>query len=126
MSETPRQPSEEEIMAMIAQLREAPVRDIILQGLGLMVSGAEAKLGRPDARPIIDVIAAVVDAAGDHLGDVKDQIQAMVTQLKTAQVQMETQAAQQGEGGAQGQAVAETPAPKAEKKETDKLWIPGK
>lgn len=121
MSETPRQPSEQEIMAMIAQLREAPVRDIILQGLGLIVSGAEAKIGRPDARPLIDVIATVVDVAGENLGDVKDQLDAMVNQLKTAQVQAESQLAEGGEATA-----AEAPAPKEEKKETDKLWIPGK
>lgn len=123
MSETPRQPSEQEIMAMIAQLREAPVRDIILQGLGLIVSGAEAKIGRPDARPLIDVVAAVVDTAGEHLGDVKDQLEAMVNQLKTAQVQVESQA---GEGSDGSEAEAPAPAPQAEKKETDKLWIPGK
>lgn len=123
MSETPRQPSEQEIMAMIAQLREAPVRDVILQGLGLIVSGAEAKIGRPDARPLIDVVAAVVETAGEHLGDVKDQLDAMVNQLKTAQVQAESQAA---EGREAAEGPTQAAAPKAEKKETDKLWIPGK
>lgn len=124
MSDQHRQPTEQEIMAMIAQLREAPARDIILQGLGLMVSGAEAKLGRQDARAIIDVIDAVVTSAGDVLGDVQTQIQTMVTELKTAQVQAEAKLAEGGEQPSQTQAT--TPPPEPEKKQTDKLWIPGK
>ncbi|WP_336250291.1 hypothetical protein [Stomatohabitans albus] len=130
MSDQPnRQPSEQEIMAMIAQLREAPVRDIILQGLGLMVSGAEAKLGRQDARIIIDVVAAVVETAGDQLGDVQSQIETMVAELKTAQVQAEAKLAEAGEQGGDDSATSvsspSTP-PAKEKKQTDKLWIPGK
>lgn len=119
----PPQPTQEEIMAMIAQMREMPASNLILQALGLLVSGAEAKLGRPDARQLIDVVAAVVEQAGEHLGDAANELAALVVQLKTAQVQAEAKLAEAGEGG-EGDTPPQDPGP--EKKETDKLWIPGR
>ncbi len=148
MSATPPdQPSQEEIDAYMAQVREAPVQDLVLQAFSVLDTGAQIKLGRQDARVLIDCMDVLVKVAGGVLGEVAEQAAEAVGQLKMAQVQVERQLAAQGEGGEgadpqagapqagapqagapqPGGAPAAAPQPgPADKKQTDKLWIPGR
>ncbi|CAN5767288.1 hypothetical protein BH24ACT15_BH24ACT15_10740 [soil metagenome] len=147
MSDPNGQPTQEEIEAYYAQLREAPSGELLMQAVGMLAASAEAKLGRPDARVLIDSMAAVVQAAGDHLGEAREQLQTAVGQLQTAQVQVEKQMAAQASGeeppsspaedenatppaGASPEAGTQpqpgSPAQPGQQKATDKLWIPGR
>lgn len=137
MSDQEQQPSEEEIEAYYAQLREAPIGELLMQCVGMLAAGAEAKLGRPDARPLIDGMAALVQLGGSAFGESTEQLTQAVAQLQMAQVQVERQmAAQAGGTPADGSAAAAPqagPAAQAPAAPTppqpnpvDKLWIPGR
>ncbi len=146
---TPQQPTEEEIRAYLTQIREADPAAIIVQAYRLLGEGAELKLGRSDARVLIDAMAAVVESTSGRLdGQLTQQMREGVAQLQMAQVQAE---AQQGSGseeqGAEGAAGAGTQPAGAEAagsqgpagpqqaggqqsgsgpSVTDRLWIPGR
>lgn len=136
------QPTQEEIEAYYAQLREAPVEDLLMQCIGMLAAGAEAKLGRPDARTLIDAMAGLVQVGDGQLGEATEQLKAAVAQLQMAQVQVERQMqAQAGgaEGDDEGASAADgqdtppqaSPPPAAQPsaaqpKPTDKLWLPGR
>ncbi|HUG85704.1 MAG TPA: hypothetical protein VMM13_14155, partial [Euzebya sp.] len=110
MSDQTGQPTEEEIEAYYAQLREAPVGDLLMQCIGMLAAGAEAKLGRSDARTLIDSMAAMVQLGGGQLGDAAEQLKGAVAQLQTAQVQMERQMTGQGQAEGQDASSAQTQA----------------
>ena len=145
MSDPTGQPTEEEIEAYYAQLREAPLHELLIQAIGMLAGGAEAKLGRPDARVLIDAMGALVQIGGGQLGEAEGQLQSAVAQLQMAQVQVEKQATGAGETGQAAEApegpppAAPPPGPQAaappsaaaprtaeDPKQTDKLWIPGR
>ncbi|MDP8961580.1 MAG: hypothetical protein M3N32_08205 [Actinomycetota bacterium] len=87
-------PSEDEVRAYLAQLRQAGVADIVAQAFSLLASGAEVKLGRRDARLLIDLAAAVADVGGPHLEErLRQQMQQALNQLRVGQVDAESQLA---------------------------------
>ncbi len=141
------QPTQEEIEAYYAQMREAPIGEILMQCIGLLAGAAEAKLGRSDARTAIDAMAAVVQIGEGHLGEVSAQLKDAVGQLQMAQVQVEKQiAAEQGGAPAEDASNEQAPstqpsadqpqqpsAPQAPQQQapqqapqTSKLWTPGR
>jgi hypothetical protein len=137
-NESPEQLSEEELRAYFAQLREAPVADMLSQVYTILGSWAEAKLGRQDARPLIDAMSALVQTTGSGLPeDLADRMRKGIGQLQLAQVQAEQQLA------AERQATAAQPASQPpddrptqqppssgvdqdDQRLTDRLWIPGR
>lgn len=137
------QPTQEEIEAYYAQLREAPMGEVLMQCIGMLAGAAEAKLGRSDARAAIDGMAALTQIGQPHLGDTAEQLQGAVAQLQMAQVQLERQMAAQGAGQGEGQE-GDQPRPQQpqpqqpqrpsqpqapqqpQQKATDRLWIPGR
>jgi murein L,D-transpeptidase YcbB/YkuD len=134
------QPSEEEVRAYLAQLRQANVGEIIAQAFSMLASGAEVKLGRRDARLLIDTTAAVVGAAKDALDErIVEQMNNAVNQLRLAQVDAEKQLQkmrdegqipdedEQGDLGTTGAApTGGDDAPRSEKPQTSKLRTPGR
>ena len=146
MSDHMGEPTQEEIEAYYAQLREAPVGDLLMQCIGMLAAGAEAKLGRMDARTLIDGMGALVQIGAPHLGEATDQLEAAVAQLQMGQVHVERQIAEQQGGAAPvapaadaaqpptapaappqpGQAPAPQPSQPAQPSAADKLWIPGR
>ena len=54
------QPSQEELEAYFNELRQAPVHDLLLQAFSVLGTGAEVKLGLPDARVLIDSMEALL------------------------------------------------------------------
>lgn len=141
MTGTAGQPTEAELQAMLEQMREADPAEIIAQAFQILAMGAEVKLGRSDARVLIDTIAAVTESSR---GRVEDQLSTgmanAVRQLQMAQVQAERQAGQQadeatgdqaGRTGATGgeRPSAQTPPdPQGgqDPRMTNRLWIPGR
>lgn len=95
------QPSEEDVQAYVDQLRDAQPADIIAQAYTMLGTGAEVKLGRADARVLIDVMDAITSAAEQKLpGDLAERMRNGVVQLQTAQVQAERDS--EGQGSPQG------------------------
>lgn len=95
-----REPTEEEVRAYLAQLRQADPAEIVAQAFSMLASGAEVKLGRRDARLLIDLAGAVAEQASGRLDEqLTGQMDQAVTQLRTAQVDAEGQLAQLREEG---------------------------
>ena len=136
----PGQPSQEEIQAYLQQLRDAEPRDLIAQAYTMLGTAAEVKLGRPDARVVIDAMGALSQVAEQHLdGDLVERMRNGVVQLQTAQVQAEREQSGEAEQQPTPQAPgAGQPQPSAGERAdggtgggeqgsmTDRLWIPGR
>ena len=139
------QPSPEEMRAYLAQLREADAAGLVAEAFNLLATGAQVKLGRPDARVLIDALAAMVDASGSAMApQLTEQMRQGVAQLQLAQVEAEGEmaAAEQADGAAGPETGADPggdpadaaappspggPAgPGANQRMTDRLWIPGR
>jgi hypothetical protein len=132
---SPEQLSEEELRAYLAQLREAPVVDMLGQAYTMLGSWAEAKLGRRDARPLIDAMSGLVQGAGPGLPeDLAKRMRDGIAQLQMAQVQAEQQLAAQQARTAGQESAADQKAPQSSssgagqstQRLTDRLWIPGR
>ena len=86
------QPSEEQIRAYLAQLRQAAPDELVAQAFSVLASGAEVKLGREDARLLIDAAAALAESVGDRVDDdLSQQMTTALNQLRVAQVDAEKQ-----------------------------------
>ena len=81
------QPTEEELRAYLEQLREADPAGLVAESYNLLAAGAQVKLGRPDARMLIDAMAALVQVTGQRLPpELANQMAQGVQQLQLAQV----------------------------------------
>ncbi len=129
------QPSQEEMQAYIEQLRAADPSEIIAQAFTMLGTGAELKLGRPDARVLIDAVAALVDTVGDRVSDeLRSGMESGLAQLQQAQVQAEQQAGEAASDAAPSEPAAEAPpaspppsqSPGQGGKSSDRLWVPGR
>lgn len=138
------QPTQEEMEAYLAQLRDAEPAELVAQAYTMLGTGAEVKLGRSDARVLIDAMAALTEAvAGGVAEDLTTRMRNGVVQLQTAQVQAEREAGGEAAapaapesppaatpGGSPPAGAAEpsgqSPGQSQGEKPTDRLWIPGR
>ena len=135
------QPTPEEMQRYLEQMRESDPAGLIAEAFNLLATGAQVKLGRPDARALIDGIAGMVQGAEAALQpELAEQMKAGVAQLQMAQVQAEREAAAAASpaaadpSGAAAGAPADTAAPPttsspgqgADQRMTDRLWVPGR
>jgi hypothetical protein len=144
-TQMPGQPSQEEMRAYLEQLRAADPVGLLAEAFNLLATGAQVKLGRPDARVLIDAMAGMVHAAGARIpGEVAQQMNEGIAQLQMAQVQAEKDAGAEGaDQGAEAEgddASGAAPPPGAapqpgapsgpggpgQQKMTDRLWVPGR
>jgi hypothetical protein len=96
------QPSEEEVRAYLGQLRGAPAEQVVAEVASALLNAAQVKLGRKDGRLLLDLAAGVIDGAREHLsGDLVEQVDQVVAQLRVAQVEAEREVAAAGEQGHQ-------------------------
>lgn len=134
------QPSEEEVRQYVAQMRGAPVEQIVVELVQGLLNAAQMKMGRNDGRLLIDTVAALMEVVGPHVADeLTSQVDSAVDQLRMAQVQAEKEVAAMGEpepndlparpsgGGPSGAPTTseQPPAPGAPGSQTSKLWVPG-
>lgn len=129
--------SEEELKAYLAELREAPLNDVVAQTVSILLNAAQVKLGRPDARTLIDMVAAVRDTAGGALDQrLVAEVDNALTQLRMAQVEAEKQgqtapaadASQATPGDTPTSAPPPTPPrqePPSGGQSSSRLWTPG-
>jgi hypothetical protein len=135
-------PSEEEVRAYLGQMRQAPVEQVVAEVLQGLLNAAQIKLGRRDARLLLDTAANVADQTRPHLGDaLSGQIDDALNQLRMAQVEAEKQVAQSGQPEEHDIDPAATQAPPGQQEAggqappstsqpgsgaTSKLWVPGR
>lgn len=80
------------------RLRALPVDQVLGDFLFSMLNAAQVKLGRRDARLLIDVAAVAHEHARPHLpGELTRQDDQMLGQLRMGQVSAESRASQQGQ-----------------------------
>jgi hypothetical protein len=80
------------------RLRSLPVDQVLGDVLFSLVQAAQVKLGRRDARLLIDVIAVAHEHARPYLpGDLTMQIDQVLGQMRMGQVSAEGYASQQGQ-----------------------------
>ncbi|QBI21555.1 hypothetical protein ER308_19595 [Egibacter rhizosphaerae] len=134
------QPSDEQMRAYVEQLRAADPSEIVAQAFAMLGTGAQTKLGRPDARVLIDAAQAMVDALEGRLPDQLAQgMRNDLSQLQQAQVQSESEAgaapeqqagqsdlgAAPGGGDAASGQGGEQSSEQSGQRAADRLWIPG-
>lgn len=133
-------PSEAELRAMVAEMREAPVEETLVGVTEALLQAAQIKVGRPDARLLIDVVAAMAGAIGARArGDLAAQMGQAVAQLQLAQVDAERElgtapdaasgTAAPAPTAAPGAGPAPAPAPAAAPpgpSAASRLWVPGR
>ncbi len=123
-------PTEEEMRAYLESLRSAQPVEIVVQSFGILATAAEVKLGRNDARVLIDGMSALLEATADAMpADIVSRMRQTVTQLQLAQVQVEREG-----GGREAEADAAAPPGEAPEEQpaqprsdaSSRLWIPGR
>ena len=125
-------PTEEELRAYLESLRAAQPVEIVVQAFGILATASEVKIGRPDARALIDGMSALLDATAAHLPpEITARMRETISQLQMAQVQMEREAATAGASqphdSSQPDAPTETPPTEGQQESmTSRLWIPGR
>jgi len=133
-------PNEAELERLLAQMREAPAEQVLVEVLNVLLQAAQVKLGRSDARLLIDAVAAIADVAAGRADEALiGQVGQAVTQLRLAQVEAEGGAA--ASGGTEptaaspaadaGSAAAAGPGPRTAAAQQDpqagsRLWVPGR
>lgn len=137
--EQPPQVSAEEMRKYLEQLRTAPAEQVVAEVLSSLLTAAQAKLGRHDARLLIDVASLVLGHGRPYVAEqMTTQVDQMLSQLRFAQVDAEGKAAQSpheeandlptappppAQGASAGQA---SPAQPTQQPPTSKLWVPGR
>ncbi|MDR2983240.1 MAG: hypothetical protein LBV34_00210 [Nocardiopsaceae bacterium] len=84
-------PSADEIRDYAQQMRSLPVEHVIGEVLFSLLNAAQVKLGRRDARLLIDISAVAHEHARKHLPDeLTKQIDQILGQLRLGQVSAES------------------------------------
>jgi hypothetical protein len=129
-------PSEAELQMMLAQMREAPAEQVLVEVINGLLQAVQVKLGRPDARLLLDAVAAIGESArGRADTQLIDQVAGAVAQLRLAQVEAEgaSGATVQADPSSQGPRAAvadEAPRPSQGQPPVppagSRLWVPGR
>ena len=130
MSEPNKQPTEQEIREYLSQLRTVAAAQVVSEVVFSLVNAAQAKLGRRDARLMIDLSGLMLGHAGRYLpADQKSQLEQLLGQLRIAQVRAENEIAAKGQSEPNDLAEIPTPPsttpPAPSQRPASKLWVPG-
>ena len=129
-------PSERDARELVERLRSAPAEEIITELFSTMLSTAQVKLGRRDARLFIDLCAQGLECAGRYLPEeLGKQVETALGQLRLAQVSAENEVAK-GEPEPNDLSQIPTPPTVGNRVKADpghrsaspssKLWVPGR
>jgi hypothetical protein len=132
----------------VAQLRSAPAEQVIAELLSGLLNAAQIKLGRRDARLLIDLSGLLHEHARRHLpAELTRQVDQVLHQLRLGQVRAEGEVANRkpepndlaelpeppagtpaAPAGTPGQPAADPPAadPPGQPPAASRLWIPGR
>lgn len=119
----------------MARLRGAPAEQVVAELLSGLLNAAQVKLGRRDARLLIDLSAVMIDHVRRYVpAELATQVDDALGQLRLAQVRAENAT----QGKPEPNDLAEMPAPPAEAggqpappppqapPATSRLWVPGR
>jgi hypothetical protein len=125
-----------EAQEFVDRLRSAPAEEVVAELISTLLSTAQVKLGRRDARLFIDLCAQTVEYAGPYLPDeLTGQVERALGQLRMAQVSAENEVA--GAGTPEPHDLSQIPTPRTSPAGSDttsgqppastpsKLWVPG-
>lgn len=136
--------SEQQAQEYAKQLRSAPVEQVVTEILSGLLNAAQVKLGRRDARLLIDLTAVTHEHVRRYLpADLTKQVDQLLAQLRLAQVQSEGAAAAGGQraepndlaevpappadpSGSAAPQPAPAPPPPAQPPPATRLWVPGR
>jgi hypothetical protein len=108
--DAPPELSEEQAREYAMQLRSAPAEQLVTEVLSSLLNLAQVKLGRRDARLLIDLSAVVLGHARPYLSqELSGQLDQLLGQLRLAQVRAEGAAT----GAVEPNDLTEVPAPPA-------------
>jgi hypothetical protein len=141
--DAPPELSEEQAREYAMQLRSAPAEQLVTEVLSSLLNLAQVKLGRRDARLLIDLSAVVLGHARPYLSqELSGQLDQLLGQLRLAQVRAEGAAtgavepndltevpAPPAAGGATpagSPAGQPPPAPAGQPPPASRLWVPGR
>jgi hypothetical protein len=120
---------------VVEQLRSAPSEDVIAEAFLVLLNAAQIKLGRRDARLLIDLGTVMLEHAGTYLSNrfVK-QVEQSLGQLRLAQVSAENEAAKKGQSEPNDLSRSPTPPSTSSAQTTatgshspaSTLWVPGR
>ena len=124
--------SAEDVREYVQQMRSLPVEQVIGDVLFSLLNAAQVKLGRRDARLLIDVSTVVLEHARPCLpGELTTQVDQVLAQLRLGQVSAEGHASQAGKP--EDNDLDQVPAPPPSgagqspaKPASSKLWVPGR
>lgn len=133
------QVSEEQAREYVKKLREAPAEQVVTEMISVLLNAAQVKLGRRDARLLIDLSSLVLDHVRQYVSaDLAAQVDKVLGQLRLGQVQAESEAARKAEPEPNDLRQAPAPPsstpppsqPSAQQQPPDKpasrLWVPGR
>ena len=128
--------SESDARELVERLRSAPAEEIITELFSTLLSTAQVKLGRRDARLFIDLCAQALEYSGRYLSEeLGKQVETALGQLRLAQVSAENEGAK---GEPEPNDLSQIPKPPTvgNRVEADsgpqsaspssKLWVPGR
>lgn len=130
------EPSEQDAQALVERLRVTPAAEIVTDVLATLLSTAQVKLGRRDARLFIDLCAVIVDHTQTALPDaLRGQVGTALDQLRMGQVAAEREVATAG--APEPNDLSRTPPPPAPQSppragsgdptgSPSGLWVPGR
>lgn len=130
--------SEKDARKFVEQLRSAPAEQVIADVFSTLITTAEVKLGRRDARLFIDVCAAMLEHAGPYVSDdFGKQVENALGRLRFGQVSAERQMVNKGESEPNDLSRVPTPpatgapaeAPtgsRSTEAPSSGLWVPGR
>jgi len=95
--------SDAEMQQMLAEMREAPAERILIEVINALLQAVQVKLGRPDARLLLDVVAAVTESMqGRTDAELVTQATDAVMRLRMAQVEAESEVSGSGPASSEG------------------------
>jgi hypothetical protein len=119
----------------VERLRSAPAEEIVAEAFFMLLNAAQIKLGRRDARLLIDLSAVILEHAGNHLSDtLAKQVEQSLGQLRLGQVSAENEVARKGQPEPNDLPRSPTPpststggtSAASSQSPASKLWVPGR
>ena len=97
---------------LVEKLRSAPAEQMVTEAFFMLLNGAQVKLGRRDARLLIDLSTVMLDYARQYLSDpLVKQVEQSLDQLRLGQVSAEKAVADKGQPELNDLPQAPTPPP---------------
>ena len=110
--EAPSRIPDDDAREFVKQLRSAPAERIIADVFSTLLTAAEVKLGRRDARLFIDLCAALLQHAERYVSeDLDKQVESVLGQLRLAQVGAESRRGEKAESEPNDLSRTPTPSP---------------